>query len=70
MQLNLYPGFNGQFTRPVLKIGVGSFLNEPADILKYAIACNPKPTPECKKKGVQEIISSKVEFKATDTAVN
>ena len=24
--LNAYPGFNGQFTRPVLKIGPGSFL--------------------------------------------
>jgi hypothetical protein len=24
--LGVYPGFNGQFTRPVLKIGPGSFL--------------------------------------------
>lgn len=30
--LKLYPGFNGQFTRPVLKIGPGSFIGTPEDI--------------------------------------
>ena len=27
LKLNAYPGFNGQFTRPVLRIGPGSYLS-------------------------------------------
>lgn len=50
-KLNEYPGFNGVFTRPVLKVGPGSYLGDIASILKYTLECNPVPAPECKQKG-------------------
>ncbi|CAD8123997.1 unnamed protein product [Paramecium sonneborni] len=61
--LKLYPGFNGQFTRPVLKIGPGSFIGSPEDVQKYALSCNPLPEPDCKKgRGVSNLIESTKEF--------
>lgn len=68
--LKLYPGFNGQFTRPVLKIGPGSFIGTPEDIQKYAISCNPLPEPDCKKgKGVSTLVDAPKEFSTKATEV-
>jgi hypothetical protein len=58
--LNIYPGFNGQFTRPVVRVGVTSFLGTAAELLKYALECNPAPAPDCVKSGTQKIIPHKV----------
>ena len=41
--LNLYPGFNSQFARTVLKVGAGAFLLDAAEFQNYAIQCNPQP---------------------------
>lgn len=30
--LKLYPGFNGQFTRPILKVGPGSYIGNEGDL--------------------------------------
>lgn len=45
--LRKYPGFNGLFTRPVIKLGSGAFLERPTHLLSYAKECNPMPEPDC-----------------------
>jgi hypothetical protein len=40
---NRYPAFNGQFSRPVFRIGYGAFIDEVSELNKYALSCNPVP---------------------------
>jgi hypothetical protein len=60
--LKIYPGFNGQFTRPVVKVGYGSFINDADGLKKYAVKCNPQPGPDCTRKGDVKIIQGKKKF--------
>lgn len=40
-ELDKYPGFNGQFTRPVIRIGSGSYFGNVEAIEKGGLKCNP-----------------------------
>ena len=42
-----YPGFNGQFSRPILRVGEGAYLETHDDLDIYARKCNPPPPPDC-----------------------
>jgi hypothetical protein len=42
-----YPGFNGQFSRPVLRMGQGSFMNDFASLASFSMSCNPLPEVDC-----------------------
>lgn len=50
-----YPGFNGQFTRQVVKVGQGAFFDSAEDVITYAKQCNPKPGKDCTEKVVQNV---------------
>ena len=39
--LNKYQAFNGQVSRPVLKLGRGAYIANEDQIAGYAIVCNP-----------------------------
>ena len=36
-----YRGFNGQFARPVLRVGKGAFLGSVGEFQQFAFRCNP-----------------------------
>lgn len=42
-----YPGFNGQFTNPVFKIGDGAYVNSELELFDYNLKCNPYPKLDC-----------------------
>jgi hypothetical protein len=48
--LSQYVGFNGQFARPVLRVGFGSYLSNAKELNQYALSCNPSPKPPCEKR--------------------
>ena len=54
--MKAYPGFNGQLSAPILKLGAGSFVNTEDDFNKFVLACNPRPEPECKGKSESKLI--------------
>lgn len=68
--LSTYPGFNGQFTRPTLKVGPGAHLKEQADLQKYALSCNPKPSPDCKKAGTVAVMKESKIFQVDDRPID
>ncbi|CAK59383.1 unnamed protein product (macronuclear) [Paramecium tetraurelia] len=68
--LNQYPGFNGQISSPIFKIGAGSFVNTEDEFNKFVMACNHRPEPDCRDKneimqlsqGIKKYDSSQQEF--------
>lgn len=54
-----YPGFSGQFSRPVLRLGYGTFFSSEQEVLNYVLSCNHVPQPDCQAKGGLKAISSK-----------
>lgn len=47
IKLDIYPGFNGIFAKPVLRIGSGSFLANEDELQQYSQACNHVPVMTC-----------------------
>ncbi|CAD8162366.1 unnamed protein product [Paramecium octaurelia] len=64
--LNQYPGFNGQISSPIFKIGDGSFVNAEDEFNKFVMACNHRPEPDCRDKN--EIISLSQGIKKYDSS--
>ncbi|CAD8193826.1 unnamed protein product [Paramecium pentaurelia] len=64
--LNQYPGFNGQISSPIFKLGAGSFINTEDDFNRFVMACNHKPEPDCRDKS--QIIQLSQGIKKYDTS--
>jgi hypothetical protein len=61
-----YPGFNGQFARPILRVGEGAYLGKTEEFTKYARKCNPAPGPDCTTFQLTKIIDKRARFKGEE----
>jgi hypothetical protein len=61
-----YPGFNGQFSRPILRVGEGAFLGNTSDLAAFATTCNPPPPPDCSDLKIIKYIDKKARFKGEE----
>ena len=63
-----YPGFNGQFSRPILRVGEGAFLGTHEDLQLYARQCNPPPPPDCTSLKIIKYIDKRQRFRGEPPA--
>ncbi|CAD8155184.1 unnamed protein product [Paramecium octaurelia] len=56
---NRYYSFNGQFHRPVLRLGSGSFFDTLEEYTPFCLSCNPQPQKDCSSKGLIRAVSAK-----------
>lgn len=57
-----YPGFNGQFSQPVLRLGAGSFLKTQEEFKFFTMKCNPRPKPLCFVKNIVKIVKDRESY--------
>ena len=65
-ELGIYPGLNGQYTRPILNIGVSSFLATFEEFKSFAVACNPQPKPVCLARNTVDVVDDVEVVKVDD----
>lgn len=67
--LKLYPGFNGQISQPILKLGPGAHVATEEEFKQFVLSCNPQPVLDCKGNSESLLINGIKKYEATSKDV-